>query len=150
MPKEHVNPESVSSAVRDFFATYAAATASVDLTILESIYAESFMFATPAGAQAVKREDFLKVVPRRKAFFAAIGMQPSEVRRLEETELDPQYVLVKAQWTFRFAKDPDHPVTDEGAATYVLRRRDGGFQIVFQLDHQDLTKRAQELGLLTA
>ena len=136
--------------VRDFFATYARASATVDLPLLESIYAESFMFAGPGGVQAVKREDFLKVVPRRKAFIAANGMQTSELRGIQETHLDEHYLLVKADWTFRFAKDPDHPLTDEGAATYVLRRQNGSFQIVFQIDHQDLTKRAQELGLLPA
>ena len=97
---------------------------------------------------AVTREDFLKVVPKRRAFFVAAGLAASEVVDLEETALDQRHLLVKARWMFRFEKHPSRPVVEEGAATYVLRRQEGGLAIIFQLDHQDLTKRVQELGLL--
>lgn len=137
-----------SKAVSEFFEAYARATASLDPAFLEAAYAESFMFAGPARAQAVKREDFLKIVPKRKAFFVAAGLVASEVGTLEELILDEQHVLVKAHWTFRFEKDGVRPIAEPGAATYVLRRQDGRLSIVFQLDHQDLTMRARELGLL--
>ena len=52
-----------------------------------------------------------------------------------------------AYWSLRFEKDPGRPIVEEAAATYVLRRQEGPWQIVFQLDHQDLTKRLQELEL---
>jgi hypothetical protein len=138
-----------SKAVTEFFETYARATASLDPAFLEAAYAESFMFAGPAGAQAVKREDFLKIVPKRKAFFAAAGLAATEVGELEESVLDEQHVLVKARWTFRFEKEGRGPIAEPGAATYVLRRQDSRLSIVFQLDHQDLTMRARELGLLS-
>jgi hypothetical protein len=35
----------------------------------------------------------------------------------------------------------------ENAASYVLSESNGLFQIVFQIDHQDLTKKLQELGM---
>ena len=60
--------------MRDFFEAYARAADSVDLAFLESAYAETFMFAGPAGVQTVKRDEFLKILPKRKAFFAAIGL----------------------------------------------------------------------------
>jgi hypothetical protein len=107
------------------------------------------MFVGPSGVQAVKRADFLNVVPRREAFFGTAGLVLSEVRRLEETRLDEKHTMVQAYWTLRFEKDRGRPILDESAATYVLRRQDS-WQIVFQLDHQDLTKRVQELGLLPA
>jgi hypothetical protein len=72
----------------------------------------------------------------------------SEVSRLEETALDQDYLLVKACWNFRYEKDGRGPIVNPGAATYVLRRQDGRLTIVFQLDHQDLTKRVQDLGLV--
>jgi hypothetical protein len=138
-----------SGAVREFFEAYARATASLDPGFLESAYAESFMFAGPAGVHAVKREDFLKVVPKRKAFFAEAGLAASELGELEETVLDKDHLLVKAHWTFRFEKEGRRPIVEPGAATYVLRQYGGRLSIVFQLDHQDLTKRVQELGLLS-
>ena len=136
------------SAVNKFFEAYVRATDSPDSTFFGSAYGETFMFASPGAVQAVKRDDFLKVVPKRRAFFAAVGLTASDVRGLEETLLDERHLLVKARWTFRFEKDPARPIIEEGAAPYILRRQDDRLQIVFQLDHQDLTKRVQELGLL--
>jgi hypothetical protein len=139
-----------SKAIREFFDVYASATGSLDLAVLGSAYGETFVFASPSGVQAVKRDDFLKVVPRRGAFFRAAGLVASKVVRLEEMPLDERHTMVKAYWSLRFEKDPGRPIVDETAATYVLRREQGPWQIVFQLDHQDLTKRVQELGLVSA
>jgi hypothetical protein len=136
-----------SKGLREFFDGYASATGSLDVAWLGSAYGETFMFASPGGVQAVKRDDFLKVLPKRGAFFRAAGLVASEVTKLEETRLDDLHTMVKAYWSLRFAKDPGRPIVDEIAATYVLRRHEASWQIVFQLDHQDLTKRVQELGL---
>ena len=106
-----------SKAIREFFDEYAKATGSLDLAFLGTAYGDTFMFAGPGGVQAVKRDDFLKVVPKRGAFFRAAGLVASEVRRLEEMRLDEKHTMVQA---------------------------------LFQLDHQDLTKRLDELGLLPA
>jgi len=136
--------------MREFFDAYARAADSVDLTFFESAYAETFMFAGPAGVQAVKRDDFLKVLPRRKAFFASIGLTGTQVSRLDETMLDELHTMVRVEWALRFEKAPRPPIVDQSSATYVLRRNEPSAQIVFQIDHQDLTRRAQELGLIPA
>jgi hypothetical protein len=136
--------------MREFFDAYARAADSVDLAFFESAYAETFMFAGPAGVQAVKRDDFLKVLPRRKAFFASIGLTGTQVSRLDETTLDELHMMVRVQWGLRFEKAPRPPIVDQSSATYVLRRNEPSAQIVFQIDHQDLTRRAQELGLIAA
>ena len=140
----------VSKAIREFFDAYAKATGSLDLAFLGTAYGDTFMFAGPGGVQAVKRDDFLKVVPKRGAFFKAAGLVASELRRLEETRLDETHTMVRVQWELRFEKEPGRPIIDEISATYILRRQEDSLQIVFQLDHQDLTKRLQELGLLPA
>ncbi len=138
----------VSKAIREFFDAYASATGSLEVSWLGSAYGDTFMFASPGGVQAVKRDDFLKVVPKRGAFFRAAGLVASEIIRLEEMYLDEKHTMVKAYWSLRFEKDPERPIVEETAATYVLRQQEGPWQIVFQLDHQDLTKRVQELGLV--
>jgi Domain of unknown function (DUF4440) len=137
-----------SSAVRALFEAYVRATASADLEFFATAYGETFMFAGPATAQAVKRDDFLKVIPKRRSFFAAVGLTDTEVSSIDERALDEQHLLVRVGWTFRFERHPAPPIVEEGAATYVLRRQENRLQIVFQLDHQDLARRAQELGLL--
>jgi hypothetical protein len=58
-----------SGEVKQSFEAYGRATASLDAGFLAAAYAETFTFAGPLGAQAVKRDDFLRLVPKRKAFF---------------------------------------------------------------------------------
>jgi ketosteroid isomerase-like protein len=137
-----------NKAIREFFEAYAKATKSLDLAFLGSAYGDTFMFAGPGGVQAVKRDDFLKVIPKRGAFFKAAGLMTTEVRRLEEIRLDETHTMVRSYWSMRFEKGSGHPIIEEIAATYILRREQEAWRIVFQLDHQDLTKRVQELGLV--
>ncbi len=47
----------------------------------------------------------------------------------------------------RFERNASEPVYSENASSYVLSESNGSFQIVFQIDHQDLTQRVQELGM---
>jgi hypothetical protein len=136
--------------IQKFFEDYETAIRTSDPVLMAALYAESFTFAGPQGAQAVKKEDFLKVLPRREGFFKALGLKSTTLRSLEETRLDEAYRLVRVVWTMRFEKEPGKPLFDDNSATYVLVLRDQSAQIVFQLDHQDLMKRAQELGLVPA
>ena len=134
------------AAVATLFDGYERATTSLDLAFLQKAYAETFMFLGPASVQSVKLEDFLRVVPRRAGFFKSIGLVQSSVVGRELTALDARHVLVKVQWRFRFEKDGLPAVDSPGSATYVLRLHEGVPQIVFQLDHQDLTEEARRLG----
>ena len=134
--------------VRKFFNDYANATGSLDLAFFASAYGDHFMFASPSGTQPVKRDDFLKVLPKRQEFFAAVGLKSSVIQSLEETPLDDHYVMVKTRWSMRFEKHAERPVLVDTAATYVLRQEERSMRIVFQLDHQDLTQRVRDLGLL--
>ncbi len=99
-----------SKQIREFFDAYAKATASIDLAFFESAYGDTFMFASPGGVQAVKRDDFLKVVPKRAAFFRAAGLVGSEISRLEEMGLDETHTLIQTHWRLRFEKDPGRPI----------------------------------------
>jgi len=140
----------VSEAVRRFFSDYVKAADSLDLAFLGSAYSDSFLFAGPSGTQTVKRDDFLRVLPRRKEFFLGAGLKSSLIQSLEETRLDDSYVMVKTRWSMRFDKVDAPPVVIESAATYVLRREGDAVRIVFQLDHQDLMQRIRDLGLIPA
>ena len=137
-----------SDIVREFFEGFEKATNALDLEILGSQYGDSFMFASPQGSQSIKKVDFLKVLQKRKGFFKTIGLISSKITALEETRLDKNYVMVKTYWNMQFEKNPGQSIVNEISATYVLFQQENILQIVFQLDHQDLTKRVQELGLL--
>src|SRR5690348_1339204 len=88
--------------VKSFFARYEAANAVFDVEQIAACYAESFMFGGPDGVQSVKKEDFLKVLPRRKEFFRSRGLASSNIDSLEASTLDAKYTLVKVLWKMRF------------------------------------------------
>jgi hypothetical protein len=94
-----------SGAVRALFEAYARATDSTDPAFFATAYGETFMFAGPATVQAVKRDDFLKVVPKRRAFFATVGLAATKVSSIDESPLDEHHLLVRVRWTFRFERN---------------------------------------------
>jgi hypothetical protein len=97
--------------------------------------------------RVVRKEDLLRALPRRRAYFQSVGSVTSKVRSLEEARLDDHHLLVKAHWDLRFEKGSGQSVVVETSATYILHRQGDRPRIVFQLDHQDLTKRIRELGI---
>ena len=137
-----------SGRVRAFFDDYQRAVDGLDDEFFGSAYAETFMFAGPAGAQSVKRDDFLKVLPKRAGFFEAVGLKSTKLEALEATRLDDYYLMARATWNMRYEQDPERPIDDETSATYLLLEHDDSLRIVFQLDHQDLMQRVKELGLV--
>src|SRR5215472_417420 len=133
--------------VKSFFTRYEAANAIFDVEQIAACYAEVFMFGGPEGVQCVKREDFLRALPRRKEFFRARGLVSSNIDSLEASSMDSRYTLVKVIWNMRFDRSASEPIHCQNAASYILSSTNGRSQIVFQIDHQDLRKRVQELGL---
>jgi ketosteroid isomerase-like protein len=137
-----------SERVKAFFDQYESNIGGSDPAAIATQYGESFVFAGPQGAQAVKRDDFVKVLPKRQGFFKSVGLRSSRVVALEEASVDDRCVLVKAQWRMQFGSAPAPVSEPDLCATYLLQQQPDGLRIVFQLDHDDLTKRVQELGLV--
>jgi len=124
--------------VRELFMKYEKANSSSDPSAIGSLYAETFMFGGPKGVQAVKREDFLKVVPKMKAYYASMGISETALHSVDTRPLDSKYLLATVVWRIKFRDSPDKRYVD-AAATYVLSCEEGGaLSVVFQLDHQDL------------
>ena len=138
----------VSERVKAFFDQYELNIGGSDPTAIAAQYGEAFVFAGPQGTQAVKRDDFVTVLPKRQGFFKSVGLRSSTVAALEETRVDDGWVLVKAQWRLTF-EPTAMPASDiDVSAMYLLQQCPDGFQIVFQRDYDDLTKRVQEFGLV--
>lgn len=131
----------------DFFNKFQTANEKFDLELIGSCYADEFLFGQPQGVKVVKKEDFLRVLPKRKEFFKNTGQQSSSLISLQEKILDENYVEVKTEWKILYKKD-EKVIENFISATYILCKKDEVFQIVVQIDHQDLMKRVQELGLL--
>ncbi len=130
----------------EFFGVYEQANRDFDVQLIAKLYADTFMFGTPQGVQAIKKEDFVKVLPRRKEFMKAAGLLSSLLDSVQASTLDSKYVLVKTVWNMNFRAHNGDTVTRKTSATYVLSAMSDTFQIVFQLDHQDLMKIVQEMS----
>ena len=133
--------------VKEFFDRYERANAEFEVERIAALYAGVFMFGNPEGVQSVKKEDFVRVLPKRKEYFRSVGLLSSKIDSLEASQLDSKYVLVKAVWQMRFEHRTGDPVDSQNSTTYILSTVGDSFQIVFQIDHQDLTKKVQDLGL---
>jgi hypothetical protein len=106
--------------VKSFFTRYEAANAIFDVEQIAACYAEVFMFGGPGGVQCVKKEDFLKVLPRRKEFFRSRGLVSSNIDSLAASTLDSRYTLVKVVWNMRFDRSASEPIYSQNAASYIL------------------------------
>jgi hypothetical protein len=69
----HKREEQMDQRVKEFFLQYERANLSSDVSEISALYADTFMFGGPNGVQAVKKEDFLKVLPKRKTYFSSMG-----------------------------------------------------------------------------
>ena len=128
-----------------FFRLYEQANNDFDIQLIATLYADTFMFGTAQGVQAVRKEDFVKVLPRRKDFMKTAGLLSSHVDSVETSALDSKYILVKTVWNMNFRANNGDELTRKTSATYVISTIGDSFEIVFQLDHQDLMKIVQEL-----
>jgi ketosteroid isomerase-like protein len=141
--------------VRDFFERYERANAYSDVVAMGNLYADTFMFGGSKGVQAVKKQDFLKIVPKMKAHFASLGLSETQLQTVEARAIDAKYLLVKAAWKMTVRHLPGHRTQVDAFATYILEQRDEGtLSIVFHIDHQDLaaligSQQAIELSSIT-
>ncbi len=123
--------------VKEFFQQYERANATSDVTAIAKLYGDTFMFCGPHSTQTVKKNDFLRVLPKMKARFSARGLSDSQLEAVEASTLDSKYVLAKVAWKMTLRTAQGNQRID-ALATYVLARNDGAFAIVVQIDHQDL------------
>jgi hypothetical protein len=124
--------------VKEFFVQYERANSSSNVSAIGDLYADTFMFGGPNGVQAVKKEDFLKVVPKMKAHLSSMGLFETHLQTVEANPLNSKYLLARVGWrmTVRNSSGSKHV---DAFATYVLVRGQGDvLSIVFQIDHQDL------------
>ena len=137
----------LTAKVTNFFGYYQRAMADSEVERIAALYADVFLFGDPAGVRSVSKEDFIRVLPRRKEFFASVGLTSSTIHTLDASELGSSYVLANVTWKMRFERrDRQQSVESVNSASYILFVVGDSFRIVVQLDHQDLVKKAEDLG----
>jgi hypothetical protein len=129
--------EQMDRCVKEFFLQYERANSASDTSTIGGLYADTFMFGGPHGVHAVKKKDFLKIVPKMKAHFSSMGLCETRLQTVKANPLDSRYLLATVGWRIKFRNSSTKPV--DATATYVLMLGQGNtLSIVFQIDHQDL------------
>jgi hypothetical protein len=131
--------------VTKFFEIYEKSLAEAAVSTVAALYSDVFMFGGPRGVQLVKKEDFLKLLPGRKAYFESIGLEKSTVASINEISLDPKYILARVVWKMCLKNSTGTSTQFETRATYILEIKNEASVIVMQLDHQDLGEKVNEI-----
>jgi hypothetical protein len=124
-----------SAPIQQFFATFSAASDSLDLEVLGRCFADPFLSADASGSQPVPRAAFLQALPRRAKIFADAGLGAAVLESVTESRLDEHYVLARTEWTVPRLAGGD-PV--RLASSFLLHEVDGEQLIVLYLNHQGL------------
>ncbi|RZU16131.1 hypothetical protein EV645_3679 [Kribbella rubisoli] len=92
----------------------------------------------PVSVTPVTREQVVASLPRRKEFFAGLGITGMTLDSLDESPVDDQHTLVRSTWRLERTPSSSVPEGTIFTSTYLLRKVDGEWQIVVYLNHQDL------------
>ena len=130
--------------VTAFFKAFEEALKSKDPDPMTAIYHTSFLFGGPKGAQAVKLEDFLKVIPHRAEFARKIGLTQTRLVSAQAAPLDAVYVLATTVWEMTVERPGTERHLESTKASYIMLKQDNSYRIVVQIDHQDLMERLEK------
>jgi hypothetical protein len=131
--------------VTKFFEIYEESISEAAVSTVGTLYSDVFMFGGPGGSQSVKKEDFLKLLPGRKAYFKSLGLEKSTVASIDEISLDAKYILAKVVWKMSLKNSTEASRQFETHTTYILEIKNETPAIIMQLDHQDLGERVNEM-----
>jgi ketosteroid isomerase-like protein len=134
--------------IKKFFEGVEQASNTLDLNLIDSQYADQFIFADPNGTRVVEKQKFLAFLPQRQDFFKSIGHQSTKVLSLDETKLDDQYTMVKAHFVMTFQKSSGQSIEAKVASTYFLFMKGDSPKIVMHMEHEDLKEAMQSRGIL--
>jgi hypothetical protein len=133
--------------IAQFFEIYEKSISEAAVSTVGTLYSDVFMFGGPRGVQSVKKDDFLSLLPGRKAYFKSIGLEKSTVASIDEIPLDARYILAKVVWKMSLKNSTGISRQFDTRTTYILELKNERPLIIMQLDHQDLGERVNELRL---
>jgi hypothetical protein len=141
---------STPTVTREFFDQYARNRSALDIGLITSQYADSFMVADPKGARVAEKPAVVAAFPRGKEFLRGLGYQSTKVVSLDETRLDEHYVLARVRFVWRFEKTPAKPIDVEVDSTFILHVDHDALTIVFQQEREDFQEALRARGVLPA
>jgi hypothetical protein len=138
-----------TDAVQEFFDQYAQSRSALDIDLIASQYPDSIMFAGPNGARVAEKPAILAAFPKGQEFLKAHGHKSTKVLSLDEIRLDDHYVLVRAQFVWRFEKSSAQPIDVNVDSTFILYINHGAPKIVFQHEREDFQHALRASGVLS-
>ena len=127
-----------------FIQTFARNTAEGKAAELIAQFADSFLFAGPAGSQWVRACDFAMALPKRRQFFEKFGHRATELADVRETRLDDRYALVHSRWRFTFEPAENAPFTLDTESSFLVDAGAEPFRILMYLAHEDILEILQK------
>ena len=140
-----MNPDNKITA---FFEGVEQASKTLDLDLIDSQYADQFIFADPNGTRVIEKQKFLPALPKRQEFFKSLGHQSTRVLSLDETPIDHQYTMVRAHFLMQFQQSSGEIKDVNVDSTYVLFMKGDTPKIVMHIEHEDLKETMQARGLI--
>jgi hypothetical protein len=136
--------------IERFLEEYLRTDDSVDYEHVRVACNDPFMFCDPSGARPVAVDALIAALPKRQAFFDAVGHKRVELVSFEDVALDDRYVLVKAKLRMIFETN-DAPAKDIVLdSTYVLHDDGERPRIVLHLESDDAGAALRASGILPA
>lgn len=139
---------SSNNKIKTFFEGVEQVSNTLDLNLIDSQYADQFIFADPNGTRVIEKKKFLPALPKRQEFFKSLGHVSTKVLALEETPIDDQYTMVKAHFLMQFQKPAGQITEARVDSTYILFLKDVSPKIVMHIEHEDLQQAMRDRGLL--
>jgi|SRR5579883_1500081 len=138
----------MSQKVAQFFQEFQQASKDFDAERSGRQFAETFLHSDPETVRIVKREDFIKALPLRKAFFSKLGLQQTTMQITQEVDMGV-HILVRASVGMTFEKD-DTPICMHQTASYILKEDGEGYVVIAYINDQLLQTLLAEHGLVAA
>ena len=135
--------------IKAFFEGVEQASNTLDLELIDTQFADQFIFADPNGTHVIEKQKFLPALPKRLEFFKSLGHQSTRILSLDETPIDNQYTMIKAHFLMRFQKTSGQTTEAKVDSTYILFLKGGSPTIVMHIEHEDLKEAMQARGLLS-
>ncbi len=134
--------------LKKFFEGVEFASNTLDLDLIDSQFADQFIFADPNGTRVIEKQKFLPFLPKRQEFFKSLGHQSTKILSLEETSIDSQYTMVKAHFLMQFQKKTGEVKEINLDSIYILFTKGDAPKIVMHIEPEDMQQAMKDRGLL--
>ena len=134
--------------VQRFFDEYSRSRSAMDIDGITSQYADACMLAGPGGARVAEKQAIVEGFPKAMELLKTVGHTSTTLSSLNETGMDEQYAMVRAQFVWRFEKVAAPPTDVKVDSTFILHTKDGVPRIVFQHEPADFWQMLRTRGVL--